>query len=81
MTDPEQPYYHSAEKLRQRLGPADEQQIRLLLNVEPAQRLRTMLDMQNILLNMWRARLRRAHPDLSDLELSRLIFARLKQNG
>jgi hypothetical protein len=74
-------YYKSAEKLRQRLGTADELQIRLLLNVPPAQRLRIMLGLQNTILNMWRYRLHKAHPDLNDLELSRLIFDRLKQNG
>jgi hypothetical protein len=77
----EQPYYKSADKLRQRLGPADELQIRLLLKVPPAQRLRVMLGLQNTILNKWRLRLQKAHPELDDLELSRLIFDRLKQNG
>lgn len=79
--DVDEPYYKSPEKLRQRLGPADEQQIRLLLKVSPDQRLRIMLGMQNTIINTWRLRLRKAHPELNDLELSRMIFARLKQNG
>ena len=66
---------------QQRLGPADELQIRLLLRVSPAQRLRTMMEMQDMLLNGWVARLRRNHPELSDLERCRMMFERLKQNG
>ena len=69
------------ERFQQRLGPADELQIRLLLRVSPAQRLRTMMDMQDALLDGWVARLRRSHPELSDLELCRMMFERLKQNG
>lgn len=71
----------SIDALKRRLGPADEAHIRLLLRVPPAQRLQTMLEMQAIILNTWRARLRRAHPELSDLDLCRLLFERLKQNG
>ena len=67
--------------LRARLGPADETQIRLLLRVSPAQRLQTMLEMQAVILNTWQARLRRAHPELSDLELCRLMFKRLQRDG
>ena len=67
--------------LKRRLGPADEEQIRLLLRVSPAQRLQTMLTMQAGVLNMWRTRLRLAHPQLSDLELCQLMFERLQQNG
>ena len=66
--------------LKERLGPADETQIRLLLQVSPAQRLQTMLEMQAVILNTWQARLRQAHPELSDLELCRLMFKRLQQN-
>lgn len=68
-------------ELGQRLGPADEDQIQLLLRVSPAQRIQTMLDVQAVILNGWRTRLRRAHPELSDLELCRLMFERLQQNG
>lgn len=67
--------------LKQRLGPADKTQIRLLLNVSPGKRIQTMLARQTTVLHGWRARLRRAHPNLSDLELCQLLFARLKQNG
>ncbi len=69
------------EEIKARLGPADELQIRLLLRLPPARRLQTMLEMQEIWLDTVRARLRRAHPELSDLELTRLTFERLKQNG
>lgn len=65
------------ERLRQRLGPADEQQIRLLLAVSPGQRLRTMMDLQEIALKTWQHRLRKAHPELDDLSLTLLIFERL----
>lgn len=69
------------EELRLRLGPADEEQIRLLMRVPPGQRILTMLDMQDIILTNWHTRLRKAHPELNDLELCRLMFKRLKQNG
>ena len=64
-----------------RLGLADELQIQLLLRVPPAQRIRAMLAQQEILLSIWRARLRRAHPGLSDLALCQMMFERLSQNG
>ena len=67
--------------LKQRLGPADKTQIQLLLNVSPGKRIQTMLARQTTILHGWRARLRRVHPDLSDLELCQLLFIRLKQNG
>lgn len=69
------------EELKRRLGPPDKEQIRLLLRVAPEQRLRTMLEMQEVILNNWHTRLRKAHPELSDLDLCRLIFKRLQQNG
>jgi hypothetical protein len=75
------PELSDQERFQQRLGPADELQIRLLLRVPPAQRLRTMLEMQATLLNGWYARLRKSHPELSDLEVCRMMFERLKQNG
>jgi len=70
----------SFEALQRRLGPPDTVQIRLLLKVSPAQRLKSMLDMQAVILNTWHARLRQAHPELTDLELCRLLFKRLQQN-
>ena len=70
-----------ADDLQRRLGPADVAQIRLLLRVPPAQRIRAMLDVQEIVLESWRARLRKAQPELNDLDLCRLMFERLKQNG
>ena len=71
----------SLDTLAQRLGLADEAQIRLLLQVPPARRLQTMLEMQAVILNTWYVRLRRAHPDLSELDLCRLLFERLQQHS
>ena len=68
-------------ELKRRLGPADKDQIRLLLRVSPAQRILTMLDMQDLILDGWHTRLRQAHPELNDLDLCHLMFKRLKQNG
>ena len=69
------------ETLRARLGPADELQIRLLTRLPPARRLQTMMESQAAFLDSVRARLRRAHPEMSDYELTVLMFERLKQNG
>ncbi|MBI3920330.1 MAG: hypothetical protein HY318_02840 [Armatimonadetes bacterium] len=63
------------------LGPANEIQIRAPLRVSPAQRIKTMMATQEMVLNTWGNRLRQAHPDLSDLQLCRMVFERLKQNG
>jgi hypothetical protein len=71
----------TSEEFKTRLGPADELQLRLLLRLPPARRLQTMLEMQKIWLDSIRSRLRRLHPELSDLELTRLMFERLKRNG
>ena len=64
-----------------RLGPADELQIRLILRTPQAQRFQALLDLQDIFLGTWYRRLRRAHPELSDLEVCRLMFERLSRNG
>lgn len=71
----------SLEELQRRLGRADVQQIRLLLCVPPEQRIETMLRMQKVVLGIWFERMRRSHPDLTDLDLCRLVFQRLKQSG
>lgn len=70
-----------AQELKRRLGEPDLLQIRLLMQVAPEKRTATMLNMQNIILNTWRARLRAANPHLDDLELTKLVFKRLQQNG
>lgn len=72
---------HSLKELKRRLGPVDKNQIRLLLRVSPARRILTMLDMQDLILNNWHSRLRQAHPELNNLDLCRLMFERLTQNG
>jgi hypothetical protein len=71
----------TAQELQHKLGKADVQQIQLMLRVSPEKRLETMLNMQNIVLTTWRNRLRAANPSLTDLELSKLVFKRLRQNG
>jgi hypothetical protein len=58
----------------------DKQQIRALLKIKPEQRILTMLKMQAMVVNIWRERLRRRYPDLSNLELCRLMFDRLQNN-
>lgn len=69
------------EALRRRLGPTDELQIRLLMSVPPERRVRTMMSTAAVIMNSLRDRLRQAHPELSDLELCRLMFDRLYRNG
>lgn len=64
-----------------RIDPPDEQQIRLIMSVPPEQRIRNLLRMQATVLGIWRQRLRAAHPELTDLELTRLVFERLGRNG
>lgn len=80
MSVPHVPIQESA-KVQQRLGDADELQIQLLMRLSPARRMQTMLELQAAWLAGVRARLRRAHPELSDYALTRLMFERLKQNG
>ena len=81
MNETDSPTPLTVEALSRRLGPADEQQIRLLLQVSPGRRLQAMLAMQDAILSSWHARLRSRHPELGGLELCRLLFDRLKQNG
>jgi hypothetical protein len=64
-----------------RLGPADELQIRLLTRLPQARRLQTMMESQAVFLDGVRERLRQAHPEMSDYELTVLMFERLTQNG
>ena len=71
----------SLEALKERLGPADVDQIRLLLRVSPGRRILNLIEMQETILQGWQMRLRRTHPMLNDLELSLMVFERLKQNG
>ncbi len=61
------------------MGPADEQQIRLLMRLPPARRVQTLLELQAPWLNNVRARLRRVYPELSDYELALLMFERLRR--
>jgi len=68
-------------EVMRRLDPPDELQIRLLMSVPPERRVRTMMDTAAVIMNSLRARLRQAHPQLSDLETARLMFDRLYRNG
>jgi hypothetical protein len=70
----------SSPDVMRRLDPPDEVQIRLLMSIPPERRVRTMMDTAAVIMNSLRARLRRAHPELSDLELARLMFDRLYRN-
>ena len=70
-----------AETIQRTLGRADELQIRLLMQLSPARRMQTLMELQALWLDSVRARLRRAYPHLSDYELTLLMFERLKQNG
>ncbi len=71
----------SSETMPMELGEADELQIRLLMQLSPAKRMQTLMELQALWLDSVRARLRRAYPHLSDYELTLLMFERLKQNG
>ncbi len=66
-----------AEGTSRHLEPADERQIRLLMRLPPERRLQTHLEMQALWLENVRARLRRAYPQLSNYELTLLMFERL----
>jgi hypothetical protein len=70
----------TVEELRQRLGPGDPLQIRLLLRVPPEQRLATMLRFQRTLLKNRFHRLCELHPKLSNLETCYLMFEQLKRS-
>lgn len=67
----------AVEQLRQRLGPVDELQIQLQMSVSQAQRIRNMLKIRAVLMNSWRSRLRKAHPELDDLSLTLMVYERL----
>jgi len=67
-----------SEETGRHLEPADERQIRLLMRLPPERRLQTLLAMQTLWLDNVRARLRRAYPQLSNYELTLLMFERLQ---
>jgi hypothetical protein len=67
----------AVERLRQRLGPVDELQIQLQMSVSQAQRIRNMIKLRSVMMNSWRRRLRKAHPELNDLDLTMLVYERL----
>ena len=81
MSEPNLSPDEALRQLKHRLGPVDKAQLRLLLRVSPQQRLLTMLDLHDYLLDSWHQRLRQAHPQLNDLELCRLLFERLNRHG
>ncbi len=53
-----------------RFDPVDWEQVRLLLRLEPHERLRVMLDARELAVAMIRARLERQFPDLSPREIN-----------
>ena len=71
----------SSPGVMRRLDPPDELQIRLLMSVPPERRVRTMMDTADSIMDGLRARLRKAHPDKSDLEICQLMFNWLYRNG
>jgi len=56
-------------------------QIELLLRVQPGKRLKALLNMQRLWLRNWRSRVRRGHPELSELEQCWLMFEGFRRNG
>lgn len=53
-----------------RFGPVDWEQLRLLLRLEPHQRVRLMLEARELAVALIRARLERQFPDLSPREIN-----------
>ena len=76
MSDPQ-----TLPEMMRRIDPPDELQIRLLMSVPPERRVRTMMDTADSIMDGLRARLRKAHPDKSDLEICQLMFNWLYRNG
>ncbi|MBP7961156.1 MAG: hypothetical protein KBG20_02020 [Caldilineaceae bacterium] len=68
------------EQLRHRLKPPDEEQRRAFLRIPPAERMRMMLEMQSLVKDAYRNKLREEHPDLDNLSLTRLVFERLDRD-
>ena len=64
MTDP-----HSASRAPFRFDPVDIDQVRLLLSLQPGERIRVMLDAQELAKGLIMGRLRRLNPELSPNEL------------
>ena len=64
MTDP-----HSASRAPFRFDPVDIDQVRLLLSLQPGERIRVMLDAQALARGLIMGRLYRLNPDLSPNEL------------
>ena len=68
------------EQLRHRLKPPNEEQRRAFLRIPPAERMRMMLEMQSLVKDAYRSKLREEHPDLDNLSLTRLVFERLDRD-
>lgn len=64
MTDP-----HAVSKAPFRFDPVDIDQVRLLLSLQPGERIRVMLDAQALAKGLIMGRLHRQNPDLSPNEL------------
>ncbi len=70
----------SIEQLRQHLKPLDEDQMRSFLRIPPVERMRMMLEVQSLVKDAYRSKLREEHPDLDNLSLTRLVFERLDRD-
>ena len=69
----------TAQELERRLGKPDPDKIRRLIRLPPEKRIAIMLEEQDRVLNTLRAKLRAEHPELSDLELTKLVFQQVEQ--
>lgn len=58
-------------------NPVDLTQMRLLAQLSPAQRLRTMLDARDLAVSLKRGRLRRRYPELSPREINLKLLEEL----
>jgi hypothetical protein len=58
-------------------NPVDLTQMRLLAQLSPAQRLRTMLDAREMVASLKRGRLRRRYPELSSQEINLKLLEEL----
>ena len=66
-------------EISQRFDPVDMEQMRLLASVPPGRRIRAMLDAADFVRGIIRGRLRRLHPDATDLELGRMLLEELER--
>ncbi len=61
-----------------RFDPIDYDQLKLLAQLTPGQRLQAMLDARALVIGLVRGHLRRRYPHLSDAELNRKVMEQLQ---